>query len=77
MRTRLLGTVKWFSPDKGFGFIVRDDGGEDAFVHARAFAAADLPLPGEGERLSFELENDPRGRGQRATKLAKVAADAA
>ena len=39
MRPRLLGTVTWFNHDKGFGFIVRDDGGEDVLVHARALDA--------------------------------------
>jgi cold shock protein len=76
MRLRLLGTVKWFNHDKGFGFIVRDDGGEDVFVHARAIEAGGLPLPAQGDRLSFEIESDPRGRGKRATRLENVSAAA-
>ncbi|MGF1549627.1 MAG: cold-shock protein [Sphingomonadaceae bacterium] len=56
------GTVKFFNPMKGFGFIQRDDGQPDAFVHISAVERAGLPALNEGDRLSFELEVDRRGK---------------
>lgn len=49
------GTVKFFNPDKGFGFIQREDGGEDAFVHISAVEAAGLSTLAEGQQLDFQL----------------------
>lgn len=54
------GTVKWFNPTKGFGFILPDDGGFDAFVHITAVKRAGLPELKEGQRVSFELVPDKR-----------------
>jgi CspA family cold shock protein len=56
------GTVKFFNSMKGFGFIQRDDGQPDAFVHISAVERAGLPTLNEGDRLSFELEVDRRGK---------------
>ena len=56
------GVVKFFNPQKGFGFIVRDDGGEDVFVHISAVERAGMPTLNEGDRLAFELEVDRRGK---------------
>ncbi|HUG46133.1 MAG TPA: cold-shock protein [Sphingomicrobium sp.] len=56
------GTVKFFNAMKGFGFIQRDDGQPDAFVHISAVERAGLPTLAEGDRLSFELEVDRRGK---------------
>jgi cold shock protein len=56
------GTVKFFNAMKGFGFIQRDDGQPDAFVHISAVERAGLPTLNEGDRLSFELEVDRRGK---------------
>ncbi len=58
---RLTGYVKWFDARKGYGFIMRDDGGGEVFVHY-----SDIQYPGfkvlyEGERVEFDLEHDPRG----------------
>jgi CspA family cold shock protein len=56
------GTVKFFNAMKGFGFIQRDDGQPDAFVHISAVERAGIPTLSEGDRLEFELEVDRRGK---------------
>jgi cold shock protein len=56
------GTVKFFNSMKGFGFIQRDDGQPDAFVHISAVERAGIPTLNEGDRLEFELEVDRRGK---------------
>jgi CspA family cold shock protein len=56
------GTVKFFNAMKGFGFIQRDDGQPDAFVHISAVERAGIPTLNEGDRLSFEIEVDRRGK---------------
>ena len=56
------GTVKFFNSMKGFGFIQRDDGQPDAFVHISAVERAGMPTLNEGDRLEFELEVDRRGK---------------
>lgn len=55
------GTVKWYNPTKGFGFIVPDDGANDVFVHATAVQRANLEMIVEGQRLEYELEEN-RGK---------------
>lgn len=59
---RTSGTVKFFNSTKGFGFIARDDGQADAFVHISAIQRAGLPDPQEGDRLMFDIEVDDRGK---------------
>ena len=61
------GTVKWFNPTKGFGFIVPDDGGNDVFVHISEVEKAGLKALDEGQKVNFELA-DNRGR-QAATDI--------
>ena len=56
------GTVKFFNAMKGFGFIQRDDGQPDAFVHISAVERAGMTTLNEGDRLNFELEVDRRGK---------------
>ena len=55
------GTVKWFNPGKGFGFIVPDDGGSDVFVHVTAVEQAGLDVLQENQKVEYELV-DNRGR---------------
>ncbi|WP_140046380.1 cold-shock protein [Sphingomonas japonica] len=59
---RASGTVKFFNAMKGFGFIQRDDGQPDAFVHISAVERAGLPTLNEGDKLEFEIEVDRRGK---------------
>jgi len=63
------GTVKFFNAAKGFGFIESDDGGKDVFVHASALESAGIAVLNEGDKISFVLEDDPRGRGKKAAQI--------
>jgi CspA family cold shock protein len=58
----LKGTVKWFNAVKGFGFIVPEDGSNDAFVHISAVQRAGLTGLNEGQVVEYELVEDERGR---------------
>jgi len=66
---RVNGTVKFFNHSRGFGFIAPKDGGKDVFVHASALEKSGVPSVDEGDEVSFEVEDDPRGRGTQATNL--------
>ncbi len=55
------GTVKWFNPTKGFGFIEPDDGGKDVFVHISAVEQAGKHTLNEGQKISYEIVAD-RGK---------------
>ena len=57
----LKGKVKWFNGKKGYGFIEREDGEKDAFVHASAVKDANLRFLNEGDSLEFTLEDGPKG----------------
>jgi cold shock protein len=59
---RANGTVKFFNGMKGFGFIQRDDGGEDVFVHISALERAGMGAVDQGDRLAFDIEIDRRGK---------------
>jgi cold shock protein len=54
------GTVKWFNPDKGYGFIQPDDGGKDVFVHISAVEQSGLRNLREGQKVAFEVVADKR-----------------
>lgn len=66
---RVNGTVKFFNAAKGFGFITPDGGGKDAFVHVTALEFAGIRSLNEGDKVSFVLEDDNKGRGQKAAQL--------
>jgi cold shock protein len=55
------GTVKWFSDEKGFGFVTPDEPGKDLFVHHSAIAGEGFKSLAEGARVSFEAESDAKG----------------
>jgi len=60
--TMATGTVKFFNPDKGFGFITPEGGNKDVFVHISAVERAGLRTLNDGQKVSYELENDRQGR---------------
>jgi len=63
------GTVKWFNPQKGFGFIEPDDGGRDVFVHISAVELAGMSSLREGQKLSYEVVADRRSGKSSADQL--------
>ncbi|OKL43772.1 cold-shock protein [Pseudovibrio exalbescens] len=63
------GTVKFFDHSRGFGFIAPDGGSKDVFVHVTAMESAGIASIDEGDKLSFEAIDDPRGRGKTASDL--------
>ena len=60
MSDRIIGTVKWFNGDKGFGFIERE-GGADVFVHFSAIQADGFRSLNEGQKVEFTVEKGPKG----------------
>ena len=56
-----MGTVKWFNPTKGYGFIQPDDGGNDVFVHISAVERSGMNGLNEGQKISYEIATE-RGR---------------
>ena len=63
------GTVKWFNETKGYGFIQPDDGGKDVFVHISAVERAGLRNLIEGQKISYDVENDRRSGKESAGNL--------
>jgi cold shock protein len=61
------GTVKWFSQEKGYGFITPDEGGEDLFVHFSAIVGSGFKSLHEGEKVSYEV-----GQGQKGPQAQNV-----
>jgi cold shock protein len=66
------GTVKFFNVEKGYGFIKPDGGGRDIFVHITAVERAGLQSLNEGQRVSYEIEPDKKGKGPKAVDLQLV-----
>ena len=54
------GTVKWFNSQKGFGFLTNDEGGDDVFVHFSAIMSDGFKSLEEGQKVTFETEQDPK-----------------
>lgn len=63
------GTVKFFNVEKGYGFIKPDDGGRDIFVHISAVERIGMATLNEGQRITFEIEPDKKGKGPKAVNL--------
>jgi CspA family cold shock protein len=66
------GTVKWFNETKGYGFIQPDNGGKDVFVHISAVERAGLRGLTEGQKISYEVEQDRRSGKESAANLQQV-----
>ncbi|MGH6855971.1 MAG: cold-shock protein [Aestuariivirga sp.] len=66
---RQNGTVKFFNQAKGYGFVSPEDGGKDVFVHITAVQRSGIPELSEGLKISFEVQDDTRGRGPQAVDL--------
>ncbi|WP_062226759.1 cold-shock protein [Aureimonas frigidaquae] len=63
------GTVKFFNADKGFGFITPDNGGPDNFVHISALQNSGIASLKDGQKVSYDLEADRRGKGDKAVNI--------
>ena len=61
----ITGTIKWFDESKGFGFIARQDGGNDVFVHKSAIAGTGVRTLSEGQQVTFAVEEGPKGPAAR------------
>ena len=70
--SRVTGVVKFFNTAKGFGFITPDGGSKDVFVHATALEQAGIHSLNEGDKVSFTVEDDRKGRGKQAAQLEKA-----
>ena len=66
-----VGTVKFFNPEKGYGFIAPEDGGKDSFVHISAVERAGMTTLSQNQRVRYELETDRRGK-ESAVSLEEV-----
>ena len=65
----MSGTVKFFNAERGYGFIKPDDAGPDVFVHITAVEKAGLKNLAEGQRVTFKVEPDKKGKGPKAVDL--------
>ena len=69
---RISGTVKWFNDQKGFGFITREDGQKDCFVHQSAIQGGGFRSLVEGDRVEFDIVQGQKGpAAEYVTKLAR------
>ena len=63
------GVVKFFNSERGYGFVKPDDGGRDVFVHITAVEAGRIEELNEGQKISFDVEPDKKGKGPKAVNL--------
>lgn len=63
------GVVKFFNTEKGYGFIKPDDGGRDIFVHVTAVTRAGLATLNQGQKVTYDVEPDKKGKGPKAVNL--------
>lgn len=63
------GTVKFFNSKRGYGFITPDEGEKDIFVHVTALEGSGIQTLEDGAKVTFETEDDPKGRGLQAVKI--------
>ena len=68
----MTGTVKWFNAGKGYGFISNDEGGEDVFVHFSAIQIEGFKTLRDGQKVSFEVVEDPSNGKLRAANVTPV-----
>ncbi|HDY4302892.1 TPA: cold-shock protein [Salmonella enterica subsp. enterica] len=61
MTTKITGLVKWFNPEKGFGFITLKDGSKDVFVHFSAIQSNEFRTLNENQEVEFSVEQGPKG----------------
>lgn len=73
MTQKNSGTVKWFNSQKGFGFIQPDHGDQDVFVHISAVESAGMHTLTEGQKISYELQRDPKKGKESAANLQEAA----
>ncbi len=66
---RITGTVKFYNTTKGYGFVSPEDGSKDVFVHVSALESAGIHGLNEGDKITFVLEDDRRGRGKQAAQI--------
>ncbi|MGZ5890683.1 MAG: cold-shock protein [Hyphomicrobium sp.] len=66
---RINGTVKFFNSAKGFGFVQPEDGSKDVFLHVSALERAGIHGLNEGDKITFVLEDDRKGRGKQAAQV--------
>lgn len=68
----MTGTVKWFNAGKGYGFISNDEGGEDVFVHYSAIQVDGFKTLQDGQKVSFDVTEDPTNGKLRAANVTPI-----
>ena len=66
------GTVKWFNNDKGYGFIENEEGGDDVFVHFSSIQIEGFKTLKEGQKVSFDIEDDPKNENKKRAANVQV-----